>query len=108
MRRKPAADPFAQLTAEFGGIGLYSPRIGYLYHDGSVQDYSPQNVWISMRRAISSCFGSCARRTRGMVWSEARDGTGPPVAALLGVVDSRGRFVWKQRIDFPPEMEGSR
>ena len=106
--RAAPADPFAALATVYGGHGMFSPRCGYLHANGHVEDYSPQNTWMSMRRAVSACFGSVARRTRGSVWSESLGGYGKPVGALLAVVDSRGTFVWKQRIDFPAGMEETR
>lgn len=79
----------------------YRPMVGYLYSDGSVVNYSPQNAaWYSLDRAISSCFGSAARRMRG-TWDATYHKRGVVVAFLMMVIDSRNKVVWKARVDIP-------
>ena len=96
--KRPKRDPFDALGELYGEKGMYLSRCGYLHADGGVSDFAPTTGWQHLHRAVASCFGSCARRMRG-TWNASE----PPIAALLAVVDWRGRYVWKQRINFPKE-----
>lgn len=85
-------------------VGEYRPMVGYLYSDGSVVNYSPvATAWYSLDRAISTCFGSVARRLRG-TWDAAHNGRGVVVSFLMMVVDSRNKIVWKAKVDIPENV----
>lgn len=102
-RRATRADVFTELlkAGMLSHTAEYRPMVGYLYSDGSVVNYSPQNAaWYSLDRAISTCFGSAARRMRG-TWDAAYHKRGVVTAFLMMVIDSRNEIVWKARVDIP-------
>lgn len=113
MKRKPKAkranrpvDVFTALleAASLPAIAEYRPMVGYLYSNGTVVNYSPVNTgWYSLDRAISSCFGSVARRLRG-TWDAEYHRRGVVVAFVMMVVDSRNRPVWKETVRIPEDL----
>lgn len=83
--------------------GHFQPCVGWLYASGDVRRYHPEAEWLNLHRAISSCFGSVAKRMRG-TWDADFHQLGDPVTAILMVLNERGDVVWKHRIDIPDEM----
>jgi len=101
-RRRP--DPFRELLeSRTALVGQYRPMVGYLHADGTVTKYATDAMaWYSFDRAVSTCFGSAARRLRGLHSFAAPDS--PIVAILMMVLGGEGKTVWKHRIDLPEEL----
>lgn len=80
---------------------LYHPRVRYTYADGMVDTFphDPSAMaWYTFPRALSSVFGSIARRLRG-TWFGTERRT-DVVRATGEVVTSDGRVVWSRRFEF--------
>jgi hypothetical protein len=103
--RRPAKkqrDPFELLASHESEVGVYQPRCGYLHADGRVSQYATQNMtWLTFDRAVSSCFGSAARRFRG---THTVDAPSSPIVAILMMVLSNGKIVWRHRVDIPEKV----
>lgn len=102
-RKRRAVDPFAAMlkAAQVPLTAEYRPMVGYLYANGDVQQFSSTTqAWFSFDRAVSSCFGSAAKRMRG-TWDADFNQRGVIVAFVMLVVDGRNRIAWKQRVDIP-------
>lgn len=104
-KRKPrsASDPFeGLLAARAAEVGVYQPMCGYLHANGEVSQYATNGMtWLSFDRAVSSCFGSAARRFRG---THTVDAPSSPVVAILMLVLSNGKIVWRHRVDIPEKI----
>lgn len=106
-REKPSRDEWkALLSAPVDSLRPdFHPVVGYLFADGSVARYEVAENWTpDIRRAVATCFHSCARRMRG-TWT---DGKERPIAALLMVTNGANVIRWKQRVDFPKELSDAR
>lgn len=76
----------------------YRPIVGYVYEHGPIVRYFPEGSWYNFGRAVSGCWGSLARRTRG-TWDAEFNDRGEPIRALLVVQRSNGTIAWKHAID---------
>jgi hypothetical protein len=105
--RKPRAkkaDPFEQLLADrLSPLGRYRPIVGYLHANGTLSQYQTEHMaWLSFDRAVSTCFGSAARRLRGTHQVPGSDS--PIVAILMLVMGGQNTVVWKHRFDLPEDL----
>ena len=93
-------EEFAALLEANGlqGRGYFQPIIGYVFERGPIVRYHPSTWWYDFGRAVSSCWGSLARRTRG-TWDAEFNGRGDPIRALLAVVRGDGSIAWKHTVD---------
>lgn len=92
----------ALIAARNAPLGQYQPQVGYLHEDGTVSAYRTESMaWLNFDRAVSTCFGSAARRFRGL---HGHDTNGSPIVAILMMVQSNGKTVWKHRVDIPAEV----
>lgn len=100
-KKSRKTDPFRDLLdSRESLLGQYRPMVGYLHADGTVTKYSTEMMgWYDFDRAVSSCFGSAARRFRGLKSFDAPNS--PIVAVLMMVLGANGEVKWKQRIDVP-------
>jgi hypothetical protein len=80
------------------GRGYYQPIIGYIFERGPIVRYHPATWWYDFGRAVSSCWGSLARRMRG-TWDADLNERGEPIRALLVVQRGDGSVAWKHVVD---------
>lgn len=105
---RKAADPFDKLLAQSmkPEFGHYRPIVGYLYSRGTVRRFSSdQTTWLSLDRAIATCFGSAAKRLRG-TWDADYNRLGRVTAILMMVTDMQGAIIWKLQVELPELLGG--
>lgn len=93
--------PFDQMIQQaMRNPSIFVPIVGYLHKDGTTSEYTHGDgygpTWLN--RAIATCFGSAARRMRGL---HSFGSNQSPIIAILMVVQSDGKVVWKHRLDVP-------
>lgn len=94
-----ANEDFRALLHDLPTRGVtYQPIVGYVFEHGPVVRYAPTTWWYDFGRAVSTCWGSLARRCRG-TWDAEFNERGEPVKALLMVVRGDGSVAWKHTVD---------